>query len=101
MWGGDVSYPGVFQAEFLVQQAQEVLDGEIADGFQEYANLEASSWGIEGRLILNLNLLQEVVNARLIIGHCQDVALSLRQQSRPPLTSPRFSPPRHLSPIYF
>ena len=76
------------------------MERSRAHSFQEYANREASSWGIEGRLILNLNLLQEVVNARLMIGRCQDVALSL-QQSRPPLTSPRFSPPRHLSPIYF
>ena len=38
MWGGDVSYPGVFQAELLVQQAQEVLDGEIADGFQGHGD---------------------------------------------------------------
>ena len=57
------------------------MERSRAHSFQEYANHEASLWGIEGRLILNSNLLQEVVNARLVIGCCQDVALSLRQQS--------------------
>ena len=36
--GGDVSYPGVFQAEFLVYGAEEVLDGEIADSFQGHCD---------------------------------------------------------------
>ena len=31
--GENVSYPGAIQAEFLVQHAEEVLDGEIAGDF--------------------------------------------------------------------
>ena len=31
---GDLSYPGRFHAELLVQRAEEVFDGEIASSFQ-------------------------------------------------------------------
>ena len=34
MKGGDGSYPGPFQAEFLVQHVEKVLDGEIARGLR-------------------------------------------------------------------
>lgn len=48
--GENVSYPGAIQAEFLVQHAEEVLDGEFAGGFHGYGgNGQAVAWRVRDR----------------------------------------------------
>ena len=61
MRGGDLSYPGAFQAEFLVQHTEEVRNGEIVGCFQGHGgNGQVPTKPLRRRLAIDVDECQRM-----------------------------------------